>query len=445
MIPIINVFYAVLALLAFEIFILKVNFVSPSFLFTASFLICLCSSVAISEYWGFYYLNSETSRIIIISIILFVIVEEIIRLLAVLFKKVPDSNKEYHYIYNKEIPLPSSILYFSILISFIGLFWSGYYIYGYIRSGDWVSMMAEYKDVVNQDAKSFGFGRILLNQLMKISTVINYIFIFVFNYNSVNLVLSKKKRRLFFLSFLFFLFFRFFLSGGRQGVFYFLVAFLTCYYILSTYNVSRERMRKVNYKFIKIFTVILCIVLPLFYFMGRMAGRKESDFILEASVAYLSSGIFGFENIVKDHYTSTYWGEISFPNLFSIFKLLGMMPQSSEPMAFLPFFEHGNTVSILGRWYWDFGPWGTYIMVSITSCLYSLLYYFGIQNARQLIHRNILVIIYCVSVYVLYFAGYDDLFMNIISLNYFLIFFFIVVVYYLFIPQFCIRVVKMRM
>ena len=442
MVPIIDVFFIVLIIFAFEVFILKVNYISPSFIFTSSFLMCLFSSVVISEYWGFYYLNRETAEIIIKSIFLFVLIEEIIRLLALLFRSIPDKSNKYRYIYNREIALPNSFLYLSIIISIIGLIWSGYYIYGYIKSGDWVRMMAEYKDVVNQDVQSFGVGRTILNQLMKASTVINYTFIFIFNYNSINLALSKKKRYLYILSFITFLLFRFFLSGGRQGVFFFIVAWLTCYYILSTYNLPRAKVRKVNLKFLKILAVVLCVILPLFYYMGRMAGRKESDFVLEASMAYLSSGIYGLESIVKDNYSSSYWGEVSFPNLYPMFKFIGIMPQNAEPIPFLPFFHHGNTVSILGRWYWDFGASGTYIMVSVTSCLYAILYYFGIQNARFLKQRNILIIIYCVIVYVLYFAGYDDLFMNIISFNYFLIFVFVVGVYLLLVPQFHIKVLN---
>lgn len=434
MIPLLDLSIVLLIFLFVELYVLKVSFSSPSFIFTASFTICAFSTLFISESWQFYNLSPETFNVIIISVLIFVLIEEFIRLVSSFtFSKRLQGKIEV--ISFGGIRLNNKYLYFAIFLSLVGLVWTSYYIIGYIRSGDWVRMMADYKDTVNQDSSSFGLGKTLLNQIMKISTVINYILLFLYNLNTTKGILKKDQKRLYLLSFIMFMLFRFFLSGGRQGVFFFLVAWLTCYYILQTFCASRIKKQKVNFQYIKIFVILVLVVLPLFYFMGRAAGRKEHDFILEAAFGYLSSGIYGLEQIVSHHYESHYWGEVSFPNLYSLFKFFEIIPQNLKDVAFLPFFHHGNTVSIIGRWYWDFGPVGVYIMTSFTSVFYSLLYYYGIYHATNIRNRNISIIIYSILIYSLYFAGYDDFIMAIISLNYLLIIIFIVLFYVLFVPS----------
>lgn len=434
MIPLINLSYIFVFLLLIEVFILKVNFSSPSFIFTGSFTLCSISTLFISTSWNFYYLSEETFNVIFISSMLFVVVEEIVRLSASL----SINSKKQKIIARKSrnrIPISPKILYFTIAMSIVGLLWTSYYIYGFIRSGDWVRIMAEYKDTVNQDVSSLGQEKVLLNQIMKISTVTNYILLLVYNINSINGVFKRGEKKLYIISFILFLLFRFFLSGGRQGVFFFLVAWLTCYYILNTYSSSKKKLAEVNLQYFKILLLVITIVLPLFYFMGRAAGRKESDIIFEAAFGYLSSGIYGFEQIVSQHYSSHYWGAVSFPNLYSMLKFFDIIPQNLKDLGFLPFFNHGNTVSIIGRWYWDFGDVGVYIMTIITSFFYSILYYYGIYLSNSMRNRNIAIILYCILVYALYFAGYDDFIMAIISFNYFLIIILVVIFYILLIPK----------
>ena len=401
--------------LVFELLVLKIEYSAPGFIFTASFVICSACSFYLAEDWGIEKIQFETFSIIILSNVIFLVVEEIFRVNAKIFKEkkiVLDKYQEKH-----PINISKSILYVTIILGLICILWSILYIVRYISAGNWNAIMAMYKNVVNTDTSSLGLGKKMLNQFNKVLTALNYILLFVFNYNLSCKKIPKNIICLYIISFIEYMVFRLLLSGGRQSLLFFVIAWFTISIICKTFKENENEIKKANRKYMKNLLIAVVIIFPLFYFLGRFVGRKESD-VLYAATSYLATGIYGFEWEVKNHYASTYWGEISFPGLYPILKFLGVIPLNIKPQSFLPFFWHGNTVSMLGRWYWDFGTIGVYIITLLVSISFSYLYYYKIRYAKDSHERNRSIIVYGYLVHILYFAGYDDFVMNILSLNF---------------------------
>lgn len=404
-------------LLLFEVILLKMEYTSPAVIFTASFAVCSICTTFLGELWDIQMIQEETFFLIISSIILFVVIDQITRWACILLTGSKIKLRIKEDVKQKPIFVSKTVLYMALMISVVCLFWTCGYILRFAGRGSLNAVMAAYKNVVNTDVASFGLSRKLLNQFMKIATASTYLCLFIFIHNSGCTNIAKKDKVLYYLTFAAFVLFRMLLSGGRQGALFFVVAWITMYYICNTHKMSTVKVKSQRKKYVAYLIVAICIIFPLFYYSGRMVGRKQTD-VLYAATAYLSTGIYGLEQEIKNHYHSSYWGEISFPGLYPILKFLGVIPKYLEEQSFLPFFWHGNTVSLLGRWYWDFGVMGVYIMLSLVAFAFCWLYYAKIKYAKNGSKRNFAIIVYGYCVHVLYFAGYDDFFMNFPSLNF---------------------------
>lgn len=415
----------ILAILLFEIYILKVDFSSPSFIITASFLICITASFYVAEDWGLVKIHKKIFELIIYTIIIFLLIEKIFQVHFYKKSQSPQYKKN-----NKLIPITisKSILKITILLNIVGICWALIYVLNYALAGDWISMMAHYKDDINTDNLSVGNSKIWLNQLSKIIVGLNYILLFIFNNNKSVKDYSLKNEKLFFFSFVTFIIFRIFLTGSRQSSLFFLVAWLTCNFICKIYGGNKEVIKKAKRKYIIVVSFIIAIIFPLFYFIGRVVGRKEGV-VLEAATNYLATGILGLENIIESNETSNYWGAKSFPGLYPLLKWLGVIPESATPQVFLDFFSHGNTVSLLGRYYWDFQFTGTLMIMGITAFIFNYIYYKKIKYYTSIHSRNFYIILYCNMIHILYFAGYDDFAINLYSLTFILT---TIIIYYLY-------------
>ncbi|MGM9580578.1 MAG: O-antigen polymerase [Anaerovibrio sp.] len=417
--------------LILEIVFLKLEYISPAFLYTASFVLCSMCTAYMSNYWPeIEYLQIETVYLIVISIAIFLLIEFIFAIMArsLRYKNVTMSSvcKNVHI---SRLNVSKSVIVFAIILGLLCVIWTFTYILKYISAGDWVAIMAMYKDTVNTNVSDFGVTRKLLNQFMKLMTGFSYVFLFVYIYQRARKNLSVKTKALYHIIFVVYMLFRLLLSGGRQGVIFFILAWITMYYICNIMDID-GKLKSINKKkYRKYLFSIVASVFPLFYFFGVFVGRKTEDVIFNAAFSYLSTGIYGLEQEIKNNYASQYWGEYSFPGIYDLLHFFEIIPSNIEQQSFLPFFGHGNTVSMLGRWYWDFGVLGVYIMVIIAALVFCYIFYFGIKYKTQGHIRNIYIILYCYMIHVLYFAGYDDFWINIYSITFICNLFIIVILY----------------
>lgn len=421
MVSIFELFLIVLFILFIEVTVLKVDLSSPAFIFTASFFICSMTTCYVSKDWGIELIHLRTYNMIIFSLIIFLSIEEFVRF--VFYKKY---NKKFEFkqrsgnLKLKSIYIPFSVIKISIALNLIGVLWALMYIYNYLVTGNWIAMMANYKDAINADNYSVGYGKMMLNQLSKVIVAFNYILLFIYNNNKcVGVTMSSKVNRFYIISFVSYMLFRIFLTGGRQSALFFLVAWLTCNFICKICTENKSNIKKAEKNYFIVLASVVAIVFPLFHFLGRFVGRKDG-MVFEAATSYLSTGFYGLDCIVGDGHLTRYWGMKSFPALFPLMKYFGVLPLNLEPQSFLDFFAHGNTVTLLGRYCWDFGEVGTFIMIAIFAIVFSYIYYSRIKYPISTHDRNMSIILYCYMIHVLYFAGYDDFAMNFISLSFLL-------------------------
>lgn len=416
------IFMVSFALLIIELLIFKSDYASPAFIYTASFVVCSACALYMAEDWDIEQIEQDTVILICGSLLIFVIVEEITRYAAFILARCKNASldKRGGGREKQSIEIPNTILNVAIVLALVGIAWSFIYIFRFASAGDWNAMFALYKNTLNTDSASLGWGKKLLNQFNKILVALNYVLLYVFNYNNSCSQMLKKEKRKYIISFILFMFYRLVMVGGRQGLLFFVVAWVTSNLICKTYKVNRHERDRANKKYVKIMLLAVAIIFPAFYFFGRFVGRRETD-VMYASTAYLTTGIYGLNWEVRNGYSSAYWGEISFPGLYPILKFFGVIPAELQDQAFLPFLRYGNTVSILGRWYWDFGISGAFVMVGAISFLFSFIFYFKVKYKTDGHKRNISTIIYSYMIYILYFAGYDDFVIHIFSLNFLLI------------------------
>jgi oligosaccharide repeat unit polymerase len=372
------------------------------------------------------YVDQQTYNLMLYSTIIFICVEYLVkafskasslrlagRPVAPMTSAVEKERKPFN--------ISSSVLLITIFLTLLGLSWSALLIVKF-GGANLNEMMAHYKDAYNTNASEIGGGFPILSQLNKILTVLNYIFLYVYIYNRSIEKMEKRKGHLYWISFLLYILFRLIFSAGRQTTIFFLMAALTCFYICNVQKINKKIAHKGKKKFLRIMITAMIIIIPTFYIVGRFVGRKTSSTLYDAAFSYLACGLYYLNIIIHNHYISAYGGQISFSGLYPYLSTLGLIPQNAKPMSFLPFCGHGNTVTLLGRWYWDYGNTGVYIMVGIVSAMFSILYYNHVKCSTAIKPKHLSTIYYIFLVHILYFAGYDDFSFNIWTVNYFVIF-----------------------
>lgn len=434
------IFFSIL--LIAEYFLLRSDIFSPGFLFAASFFMCSVCTWIISKSWNIETISKKTFFIILFGAIIFESVELLVRLSPKVVWKF-NTKKRIHMLgtSNEILPLyvSDSVLKIGIILSVVLIVWTFSYVAKYAVKGNWNAMMAAYKDVFNLDPKAFGVSRKILNQFNKVLTALEYLLLYIYCFNKRLNAVSKRRIMLFILNFVLYLVFLFFLSGGRQTVIKFIVAWLTINYLCASFNTGKSEKKREKRKFSFITLCIVSILMPSFYFLGRLAGRKEG-MVMDASVGYLSTGIYGLEWMVSKNYTSHYFAQHSFSIIFDFLKFLGFIPQKETFISFFPMTWHGNTVTIFGRWYWDFGVTGCFVLTAIVAFIFANMFYNKINRSQNSAKRDIFVILYGFMVYALFFAGYDDFFFNFPTVNTFLTIILILLFYY----YVCIRKVCFR-
>ena len=99
---------------------------------------------------------------------------------------------------------------------------------------------------------------------------------------------------------------------------------------------------------------------------------------------------------------------------------LGLLPESAR-MAYHNFDKFGNTLSLFGRWYEDFGILGVVIMSVIVTALFSLAYEYLQRRSNGNIWTHVWTVIFITELIALVWAGYDDRIRSLLSFSQFII------------------------
>ena len=410
------IYFTVIVLI--EYFVLKADITSPAFLYLASFLLCLWAAYILRVEWDLEYLSISTAWLLAVSALIVVVIDCVARASCSAMKR---GGCEELTIIN----MPVFLVQVTIAINLLLMVWSLWKSGALFSFGSALnSTMAAYKETISY-GQELDLPSKVVSQIGKIMAVLTYTEAFVIVNNSAvlkraGLKIGRQSKLLLVALVASYFLFRLFFRSSRQSSIFLVIGVLTMYYICMTSTSNKKEKSRGRWKTVFLLLIVTAIALVAFYFLGRIVGRKVSDTPLDAAVGYLATGVLGLNDIVSYGFASTYWGEKTFVGMGDIFHLLGIWPSGVENYSMLPFFRHGNTVSILGRWYWDFDFTGALIILAVLVTLFSFFYYGFVRSNKDGAGRVASIVIYCFLVHIFYFAGYDDFSFNIWTTNYFI-------------------------
>lgn len=165
------------------------------------------------------------------------------------------------------------------------------------------------------------------------------------------------------------------ISGSRGRIFQIIFQYLFSYIICYKTQIvlfGKKVLKQQSWKRLVLLSIL--IIIPIFYYVGVASGKKYDEISAFESVSnYFTYGLFRIDNFIKgEKVLSEHFGQWSFPGIYSLFNKLGGNYGNYD---FFPFYENlGNTSTIYGRWYVDFGYMGVYVLAFWNGFLYSLFY-----------------------------------------------------------------------
>ena len=134
----------------------------------------------------------------------------------------------------------------------------------------------------------------------------------------------------------------------------------------------------------------------------------------------LAGGIYALNIHIWEPARTTYFGQSSFADVYDKLINFGLLPESAR-MAYHEFDKFGNTLSLFGRWYEDFGILGVIIMSIIVTALFSLAYEYLQRRSNGNIWTHVWTAIFLTEVVSLVWAGYDDRIRTLLAFSQFVI------------------------
>lgn len=398
--------YTMLFITSITVFNLKI--MSPSIIFTASFTLMVYLAFATKEAMGFT-VSKSTFEIFAIGGFLFVITEFLVMLFHSIRKNsiVRAIDHKPLYIKQTTLNLFFLIMCFSFVLALVSIMLS--------TSGSIGNRMEVYKNMMLNDIGNVRF-RFLLNQLYKINTATSYVcaYIVVYNWSVCRKKLRANLKCLLIIGL--FIVYTVFSQGARQPAIEIILFMFLTYFVWKLKHSERRKLFKLIRKMIVIAPLAAIIFTKTAELVGRRAVERH---ILTYISAYFCGGLYSFNLHVNEPARNAIWGQSSFADIYQFLSKFGIVPVSYVA-SYHSFDLYGNTVTMFGRWYEDFGSSGVYIMTILVSLFFSVLFYKYIypSNKNQSLHLS--KIMYVKMVIALVWAGYDDRIRALFSMSNFL-------------------------
>lgn len=417
--------YTALLLISIMVFNLKV--LSPSIIFTASFSLMIYLAFATKDLLGFA-VSELTYNILSIGGILFVIVEFMIMCINRELWHVKEANCKDErkrialYIRNSTLSIFFLIIIFSLGLALVSVLLS--------TSGSIGNRMEVYKNMLLSDKGNVKF-RVVLNQLYKLNTAIVYVcaYIAVYNWTVCKESISKQKK--YFVIVLIFIVYTVFSQGARQPS---IEIVLFMFLIYFTWKLKKSDRHKV-FRVMRLMIVIAPIAAIVFTKTAELVGRRTMNRkVLTYISTYFCGGLYAFNLHINEPARNVIWGQSSFADIYQLLNKFGMVPDDYVA-SYHSFERYGNTVTMFGRWYEDFGAVGVYVMVVLVSAFFSILFYRYIYPTYRNQFLHLSKIIYGKLVIALVWSGYDDRIRALISMTNILCILLMIVIYKAFVEN----------
>lgn len=376
--------------------IAKGKLISPSVVTMGSFLAMLLLAYSFESVLGFE-VSKKTFEIFSVAGCLFLIPEAAISRIRIISQK-----GLYHYSAIEKTPIRISkrvyrvfvaLMFVSLILAFVVLFQNS-------GGGSFSARMESYKKIRLYGDVKHGF---ITNQLYKIDKAVAYFVAYIVTYNWACCKVSPLKNKNALLIIALYAIFSFVLQAARQHAIEILLYIVLVYLLL----ISKEHDIKKILRVVSRIIPIVVVGVFVFYNTMALAGRRQSERdVLEYFAVYFCGGLYAFNLHVDEPARSMYWGQSSFSEVYAILAKLNLVPK--EAVASYHGFElYGNTVTMYGRWYEDFGAAGVYLMVLLVSAVFSIALYKRVQGRRRK-PNHLASMLYCMCLISLVWAGYDD-------------------------------------
>lgn len=303
------------------------------------------------------------------------------------------------------VKLPVRYKYISIYMIFFILF-SLFCVFINTTGDSDVSRMTQYRNILLYPQQYYHTKTLIFinSQFYKIALMLTYISAYVAIYNGV--ILDKpifKGTGLIILVGLFCIGSSIAMGARQPAIEIFIFMILTYLFFMVKEGYVNQSKRFL-FKLIPV-----TIVSPFLYILyGILVGRQDGNNItLERIAELLAGGIYALNAHIWEPARTIYFGQSSFADVYDKLINFGLLPERAR-MAYHEFDKFGNTLSLFGRWYEDFGILGVIIMSIIVTALFSLAYEYLQRRSNDNIWTHVWTAIFLTELVSLVWAGYDD-------------------------------------
>jgi oligosaccharide repeat unit polymerase len=314
--------------------------------------------------------------------------------------------------------IPKSFMVLSFILIIVCTVIQFLYIKSYVGGDSLFSAMSTYRNLQNTEGAE---TNLIVNILSRIVYALIPIYIFCFFYNII-VVGEKPKHKLVGLCVVLISTACIYLITMARGKL-FSIAFqiMAAITICANYrfNIRTSTFRKKtsgNRLWLRIALIVLVLGIPTFYLGGILSGKNYSQITpLQSVENYFSYGLIRLNHIVINGYEkSKYFGQWSFSGVYSLLNKLGA---KYPDYNIFPYFKnYGNTLTLFGRWYVDFGYLGVLVMSALMSLFFTVLY-IKMKHSKSPYTAFKYSVVYIFFISTLLMACYDDWFRNTFSIN----------------------------
>lgn len=303
------------------------------------------------------------------------------------------------------VKLPVRYKYISMYMIFFILF-SLFCVFINTTGDSDVSRMTQYRNILLYPQQYYHTKTLIFinSQFYKIALILTYISAYVAIYNGV--ILDKpifKGTGLIIIVGLFCIGSSI-AMGARQPAIEIFIFMILTYLFFMVKEGYVNQIKRFLFKLIPV-----TIVSPFLYILyGILVGRQDGNNItLERIAELLAGGIYALNAHIWEPARTIYFGQSSFADVYDKLINFGLLPERAR-MAYHEFDKFGNTLSLFGRWYEDFGILGVIIMSIIVTALFSLAYEYLQRRSNDNIWTHVWTAIFLTELVSLVWAGYDN-------------------------------------
>lgn len=390
-----------------SIALFEVKLISPSVVFSASFTFMICLALLFRETLEFR-VGMDAFGVLAIAGGIFLFTEFCVKLfyIAAPRKKARhlsgnlasvQNNTNHPIVINRQMRVllfAFFLLNLVISVAVVGINTTG---------GSIMERMSQYRQAMLYAPETVRY-RFIIAQLYKICSAMIYVEAYIVVYNKMKCAVRLTHMCDYTISILIYCVYTMICQGARQPMIEILVFLVLCVLMMLLKSADKQKVRKLIRRIIPIAVVFVVF----FYYAGVWVGRRESERgILEYLAVYFCGGLYSFNLHINEPAKTTFWGQSSFADIYSFLSKLSIVPESAV-MSYREFDRYGNTVTLFGRWYEDFGPVGVYVMTFLVAFVFSVMFYNVLTRSAHTYKNHIGRIIYGKFLIALVWAGYDD-------------------------------------